>query len=379
MAVRVLVVDDSGFFRRRIVEILNADPSIEVVGTASNGQDAIDLAARLNPDVITMDIEMPVMDGITAVKRIMAQRPVPILMFSSLTTEGARATLEALEAGAVDFLPKKFEDIARDQEQAKEELRRRVRTVGRRRIPGLASGNPPGAVPAAGPGIRPSVPMRPSPQPAVQAPSPAVARPSRPVTDRAPLRLRDFKVVLIGTSTGGPLALQKVLCELPASFPLPLLLIQHMPATFTPAFAQRLDQLCRIQVKEAVDGDVLAPGLALLAPGGKQMVVDSARSGQHRIRITESAPEQHYRPSVDVTFNSAAAAFRGDALAIIMTGMGADGREGARLLKSRGSKIWAQDEESCVVYGMPAAVVDAGLADRVLPLSQIGKLLAEGS
>ncbi|EHQ51951.1 chemotaxis-specific methylesterase [Ectothiorhodospira sp. PHS-1] len=378
MAVRVLVVDDSGFFRRRIVEILNADPSIEVVGTAGNGQEAVELAASLSPDVITMDIEMPVMDGITAVRRIMARRPVPILMFSSITTEGAKATLDALEAGAVDFLPKKFEEIARDQEHAKEVLRRRVKAVGRRRFSQPTTSTPAVATSLAA-GSRPASAASPSGRSVTAAPPaiPAAPRSSRSVADRTPVQLRDFRVVLIGTSTGGPLALQKVLSELPAHFPLPLLLVQHMPGTFTPAFAQRLDQLCRIRVKEAVDGDVLTPGLALLAPGGKQMLVE-ARAGQQRIRITESAPEQHYRPSVDVTFNSAAAVFRGDALAIIMTGMGADGREGARLLKRCGSKIWAQDEESCVVYGMPAAVVDAGLADRILPLSQIGRLLAEG-
>ncbi|SEQ17517.1 two-component system, chemotaxis family, response regulator CheB [Ectothiorhodospira magna] len=383
MAVRVLVVDDSGFFRRRIVDILNADPSIEVVGSAVNGQEAVDQAARLRPDVITMDIEMPVMDGITAVRRIMARNPTPILMFSSLTTEGAKATLDALEAGAVDFLPKKFEDIARDQEQAKEVLRRRVKAVGRRRL----SRPPSGPSPAPGAAASTSESRPPTPPPARNLPTAtgtavrsegAAVRSERSSYDRKPVMINDFRVVLIGTSTGGPLALQKVLAELPAHFPLPLLLIQHMPASFTPAFAQRLDQLCRIRVKEAVDGDLLAPGLALLAPGGQQMVLES-RAGQVRVKITDSEPDQHYRPCVDVTFNSAAAIFRGDALAIIMTGMGADGREGARLLKRCGSKIWAQDENSCVVYGMPAAVVEAGLADRVLPLSQIGRLLAEGS
>ncbi|MCG5514190.1 protein-glutamate methylesterase/protein-glutamine glutaminase [Ectothiorhodospira shaposhnikovii] len=379
MAVRVLVVDDSGFFRRRIVEILNADPSIEVVGTAGNGQEAVELAASLGPDVITMDIEMPVMDGITAVKRIMARHPVPILMFSSITTEGAKATLDALEAGAVDFLPKKFEEIARDQEHAKEVLRRRVKAVGRRRFSRPTTSTTAVASPSgAASRVTPAPPLSGRPVMVVPPAGTPVPRSARSVPDRTPIQLRDFRVVLIGTSTGGPLALQKVLSELPAHFPLPLLLVQHMPGTFTPAFAQRLDQLCRIRVKEAADGDVLAPGLALLAPGGRQMLVE-ARSGQQRIRITDSSPEQHYRPSVDVTFNSAAAVFRGDALAIIMTGMGADGREGARLLKRCGSKIWAQDEESCVVYGMPAAVVDAGLADRILPLSQIGRLLAEGS
>ncbi|MBK1690710.1 protein-glutamate methylesterase/protein-glutamine glutaminase [Ectothiorhodospira mobilis] len=367
MAVRVLVVDDSGFFRRRIVDILNADPALEVVGTAANGQEAIDQTLALKPDVITMDIEMPVMDGITAVRRIMARQPVPILMFSSLTFEGARATLDALEAGAVDFLPKRFEDIAREQQEAKDVLCRRVRNIARRGRVGRTPtppAAPPGTAtrPAPGAGVR----TRPEPAPA-----------ARPEGERAPaLNLRDFRVVLIGTSTGGPLALQKVLAQLPARFPLPLLMVQHMPASFTPAFAQRLDQLCAIRVREAQDGDALEPGLALLAPGGQQMQVES-RGGRSRVRITEATPDQHYRPCVDVTFNSAAAAFRGDALAIVLTGMGADGREGARLLKRCGSTVWAQNEDTCVVYGMPAAVVDAGLADRVLPLEQIGKILAE--
>ncbi|MGM0676745.1 protein-glutamate methylesterase/protein-glutamine glutaminase [Ectothiorhodospira marina] len=374
MAVRVLVVDDSGFFRRRIVDILNADPSLEVVGTASNGQEAIDQVVALKPDVVTMDIEMPVMDGITAVRRIMARQPTAILMFSSLTFEGAKATLDALEAGAVDFLPKRFEDIARDQQEARDVLCRRVRAIGRRAS--VRSGRDLGArAPAPAPRSAPA----PTARQGVPPPATTTARTApRGSGDRAPPVLSDFKVVLIGTSTGGPLALQKVLAALPAHFPLPLLLVQHMPASFTPAFAQRLDQLCKIRVKEAEDGDALQPGLALLAPGGQQMQVE-CRGGQSRVRITESAADQHYRPCVDVTFNSAAACFRGDALAIVMTGMGADGREGARLLKRCGSTVWAQDEATCVVYGMPAAIAEAGLADRILPLPQIGKLLAEAS
>lgn len=358
MAVRALVVDDSGFFRRRIVEILDADPGIEVVGTAANGQEAIDEAAKLRPDVIVMDIEMPVMDGITAVRRIMARQPTPILMFSSLTFEGAKATLDALDAGAADFLPKRFEDISRDQQEARQVLCRRVRTLGLRR-----------ARPAPSPAGAPSAARPATAVPATSAP------PVR--ADRSPVRMRDFRAVLIGTSTGGPVALQKVLTALPANFPLPLLLVQHMPASFTPAFAQRLDSLCAIRVKEAADGDVLQPGLALLAPGGLQMVVES-RGGQQRVRIVESEAGQHYRPCVDVTFKSAAPVFGGQVLAIIMTGMGADGREGVRALKQLGAKVWAQDEDSCVVYGMPAAVAEAGLADRVLPLDQIGPLMASG-
>ena len=185
-----------------------------------------------------------------------------------------------------------------------------------------------------------------------------------------------YKLVAIGTSTGGPVALQQVLTKLPANFPLPLILIQHMPGSFTPAFAQRLDQQCAISVKEAQDGDELKPGLALLAPGGKQMLLEQ-RAGRAIVRITESLPGQNYKPSVDITFTAAAKTFPGQVLAVVLTGMGADGREGARLLKQGGATVWAQDEASCVVYGMPAAVAEAGLADAVLPLSEIGAAISQ--
>ena len=185
-----------------------------------------------------------------------------------------------------------------------------------------------------------------------------------------------FNLVAIGTSTGGPVALQEVLSKLPANFPLPIVLVQHMPASFTAAFAQRLNTQCAITVKLAEQGDELKPGVALLAPGGQQMLVES-RGGRAFIKINESLPEQNYRPCVDVTFRSLAKAFPGKVLAIVMTGMGADGREGARTLKQGGSKIWAQDEASCVVYGMPAAIVDAGLADNILPLANIGKCIVD--
>jgi two-component system, chemotaxis family, protein-glutamate methylesterase/glutaminase len=345
MAVRVLIVDDSGFFRRRLAEIFATDPGIDVVGTAANGQEAVEQVPRLKPDVITMDIEMPVMDGITAVRRIMASRPTPILMFSSLTTEGATATFEALEAGAADFLPKRLEDIAADRNAAIRELIARVRLLAAR-----------GARPAA----------------RLQAVSP-VREPVRTPAGR-PAGAGRYQVLAIGASTGGPVALQQVLTALPKEFPLPILLIQHMPGTFTGPFAQRLNQLCKITVKEAVEGDVLTPGQALLAPGGKQMLLEQ-RAGQVLVRIQEPEPGQNYKPSVDVTFSAVARAFPGKALALVLTGMGADGREGARLMKQGGSSVWAQDEKTCVVYGMPAAVAE--LADQVLPLPSIGPGIAQ--
>lgn len=360
MPIRVLVVDDSGFFRRRVSEMLNADPRMEVVGDAADGQEAIDKTLRLRPDVITMDIEMPVMDGITAVRRIMQARRTPILMFSSLTTDGAKATLDALDAGAVDYLPKKFEDISKDKEEARRHLCERVYSIASRGQARSLHQPPPAARPASTDRLR-------QPEPA--------APPLRRSAPPAP-RPGQIKVVAIGTSTGGPVALQEVLSKLPARFPVPILLIQHMPGSFTPAFAQRLDQQCAISVKEAADGDELKPGQALLAPGGKQMLIEQ-RGGRVFVRIRESEPGQNYKPCVDITFSSVAKVYPGKSLSVVLTGMGADGREGSRLLKQGGSAVWAQDEASCVVYGMPAAVVEAGLADQVLPLNEIGRSIAE--
>ncbi|WP_416426064.1 chemotaxis response regulator protein-glutamate methylesterase [Pseudomonas sp. App30] len=374
MAVKVLVVDDSGFFRRRVSEILSSDPAIQVVGTATNGKEAIELAQSLKPDVITMDYEMPMMDGITAVRHIMQRCPTPVLMFSSLTHEGARVTLDALDAGAVDYLPKNFEDISRNPEKVKQMLCEKVHTISRsnRRFsaysaPAAAAAPTPAAAVASSPAPAP----RPAPvrtPVASHAPAAAAHAPSSPAPKR-----KNYKLVAIGTSTGGPVALQRVLTQLPASFPAPIVLIQHMPAAFTKAFAERLDKLCRITVKEAEDGDVLRPGLALLAPGGKQMMVD----GRGTVKILPGDERLNYKPCVDITFGSAAKSYGDKVLAVVLTGMGADGREGARLLKQGGSHIWAQDEASCVIYGMPMAIVKANLADAVYGLDDIGRHLVE--
>lgn len=364
MPLNVLVVDDSAFFRRRIVEILNADIGIEVIGTAANGQEALEQAKRLNPDVVTMDIEMPVMDGITAVRRIMSESPRPILMFSTLTTDGAKATLDALDAGAMDFLPKRFSDMASDEEGAKMLLRRRVRALAR------SGRRPPPRAPETASGTR-------APSLQHSAASSARAAPLPVRSTSSPESVRSARALLIGTSTGGPVALQEVLKPLPKTFPLPIVLIQHMPASFTPAFAERLNNLCHIEVREAAEGDVLRPGLALLAPGGRQLVLEGG-GNQTRVRLAESPPGTIYKPSVDITFQSAVNALRSQVLALVLTGMGADGREGARALKAQGAQIWAQDAASSVVFGMPAAIIDAGLADQVLSLKEFGPALIKG-
>lgn len=362
MAVRVLVVDDSRFFRRRVTEMLESDPQIKVIDSAENGLEAVSKASRLKPDVITMDVEMPVMDGITATRKIMAANPTTILMFSSLTTEGAKSTLDALEAGAVDFLPKRFEDISNDRDEARRVLCERVRTVGTKRAPSPRAKT---VIPSTS-----SIASRTTSSSSKPGVSPAVRS-----TTGTKLVKGKTKIVAIGTSTGGPVALQNVLTKLPASFPVPIVLIQHMPGTFTKAFADRLNGSCAINVREAKDGDELFPGLALLAPGGQQMIVEK-RGSRSVIKIIDSEPNQNYKPCVDVTFSSVAKTYPGSALAVVLTGMGADGKEGAKLLKQGGAQIWAQNESSCVVYGMPAAIVDSGLADRVLPLDDVGNTLA---
>ncbi|APQ11125.1 chemotaxis protein CheY [Pseudomonas oryzihabitans] len=368
MPVKVLVVDDSGFFRRRLKEILAADPNISVVGTASNGREGVDQALALRPDVITMDYEMPMMDGITAVRHIMQKCPTPVLMFSSLTHEGARVTLDALDAGAVDYLPKNFEDISRNPASVQKLLCEKIHHIARSNRRFAVA---PSVAAAAAPAAPAPTSARPTPRPAPSAGTPAPHAPAAPASP--PPKRKHYRLVAIGTSTGGPVALQRVLTQLPANFPAPLVLIQHMPAAFTKAFAERLDKLCRISVKEAEDGDQLRPGLALLAPGGKQMMVD----GRGTVKILPGDERLNYKPCVDVTFGSAAKAYADKVLAVVLTGMGADGREGARMLKQVGSQVWAQDEASCVIYGMPMAIAKANLADAIYGLDDIGKYLTE--
>ncbi|WP_061008709.1 chemotaxis response regulator protein-glutamate methylesterase [Vibrio sp. CUB2] len=362
MAIKVLVVDDSSFFRRRVSEIINSESRLEVIDVAVNGREAVEKAKTLKPDVITMDIEMPVMDGITAVREIMAASPTPILMFSSLTHDGAKATLDALDAGALDFLPKKFEDIARNRDEAVSLLQQRVIQIASKR----AFMRRPIARPATAATSSTARPL------ASRTSAPTASAPSRPMAAKFRASGKKYQLTAIGTSTGGPVALQKILTRLPVNYPHPIVLIQHMPATFTAAFASRLNTLCKIQVKEAQDGDVLQAGVAYLAPGGKQMMVDG-RAGAARLRIIDGGDRMNYKPCVDVTFGSAAKVYGDKVLSMVLTGMGADGREGARMLKSAGSTIWAQDEESCVVYGMPQAVAKAGISTEDLPLERIAE------
>lgn len=350
MTVRVLIVDDSGFFRRRLAAILSEDPQISVVATASNGQEAFEQVKRHKPDVITMDIEMPVMDGITATRKIMAHTPTPILMLSTWSTEGAKSTLDALDAGAVDYMPKRFEDISNDRDNAHRQLCQRLHHLAKKTAPMK---------------IKTSTVHT----PVAKTPAPA----SIPATRIASQQLR---IVVIGTSTGGPVALQKVLSQLPLNFPYPILLVQHMPATFTPSFAERLNKQCQIKIKHAENGDRLIAGTAYLAPGGMQMLLKGS-TNQAFIEIQASQSSQTYKPCVDITFDSVAMIYPQQTLAIILTGMGSDGNKSCQKLHELGSKIWAQDEKSSTIYGMPMAIAKSGIADGIYNLNDLGHHLAE--
>lgn len=375
MTVTVLIVDDSSFFRRRLTEMIDQCPGLRVVGTASNGREGVAKAIELKPDVITMDYEMPIMDGISAVREIMAKQPTPILMFSSLTYEGARVTFDSLEAGAVDYLPKNFDEISRNALELKNKLAERINMVAKARKRSSASASAPAprpAAPAPAP-LKSTVREQPVRETPVAAPAPQQKTAEPPRASASTRARKHYGLVAIGTSTGGPVALQQVLTALPANFPSPIVLIQHMPGTFTSAFAERLNSLCKIDVKEAIDGDSLRPGLALLAPGGKQLMI--SKGG--KVKVLPGDERVNYKPCVDITFASAANVYRDQVLAIVLTGMGADGCEGARVLKQNGSSVWAQDEATSVIYGMPMAVAKANLTDEILALNAIGPRLAE--
>lgn len=370
MTYTVLVVDDSSFFRRRVTDILNKDPKLNVIDVAVNGQEAVEKAISLKPDVITMDIEMPVLNGIDAVKQIMTKSPTAILMFSSLTHQGAKATLEALEAGAIDFLPKKFSEIAKSSDEAGSLLRQRVVEIARK--PGNLKAR---AVIRS----RTSSPILTKEK--LTTSNLSSSTPSGHTTKEKKALTRssgkEYKLMAIGTSTGGPVALQKILIQLEQHFPLPIIIVQHMPAAFTAAFASRLNSMCKITVKEASNGDVLKPGHAYLAPGGRQMIITGSEQSAKIKILDDNSPKITFKPSVDISFGSAAKTFGGKVLGVILTGMGSDGKEGSRMLKSKGASIWSQDEESCVVYGMPQAIDKAGLSDLSLPLELIAASAAK--
>lgn len=340
--IRVLVVDDSAFMRKALTKMLESDPGIRVVGTARDGVDALERVRQLDPDLVTLDVEMPRLDGLGALTRIMAEAPRPVLMVSSLTEAGAEVTLKALDQGALDYVPKAIGGNVLDVVHIETALCQKVRTLARR---SARSGD--GTV-------RPE-PHRPAPERAGPAPEG---------------KLGPARFVAIGASTGGPPALQRLFSAFSPGFPAPVVVVQHMPKAFTGAFARRLNGVGPLAVKEAESGDALEPGCAFVAPGGSQLLV--RRDGKHlSLQVSEEPSDTLHRPSVDVTFRSFAAAVGTSTLAVVLTGMGSDGCAGVRALKDQGASAIAQEAGSCVVYGMPRAVVDAGLADAILPIEAV--------
>lgn len=345
---RVLIVDDSSFMRMAIRSILSKDPSFDIVGSAVDGVEGVEKAIALKPDIITMDVEMPRLDGIAALRQIMAKAPTRVLMVSTLTNEGAKATFEALDAGALDYIPKNVTDSAEAQNIFREELLRKVREAIRSHV------------------RRPAAPSVLRPAGAVPA-----AAPPRPTASR--FVGKKINYVGIGASTGGPVALQEVLSRIPVNFPYGIIVGIHMPKAFTGPYADRLNAKCSMTIREAVDGDVLKPGLALIAPGGMHTTL--VRQGGNvvvKTVPTSAYPQYVYIPSVDLMISSLAEATNGSMLGVILTGMGNDGFKGMQLLKSKGGLTIAQDEATSTIYGMPKACVDGGVADEVLPLGQIG-------
>ena len=334
--IRVLVVDDSAFVRQALTRMLSAASGMEVVGTAVDGQDGLEKVLLLRPDVVTLDVKMPRLGGLEALQQIMERCPTPVLLLSSLTSEGADITLRGLELGAVDFIDKSSVQGNMNLLNIAKELVAKVRALAgapRRRLVPLAAA--------------------PSVLPVPRAPA------------AAPVEL-----VAIGTSTGGPPALQRIIPRLPAAFAGTILVVQHMPVGFTRSLAERLDQRSDLMVREARDGEPLVPGRVLIAPAGRHLKLHRVH-GEARVLLDYEPLDALHRPSVDVLMQSAARTFGGAVLGVVLTGMGADGVEGLRAIRAAGGRTLAESEDTCVIYGMPKAAIEAGVVHRVAALDRI--------
>lgn len=364
--IRVLVVDDSALMRQMIARILT-EAGMEVVGTARDGIDALEKAARLRPDVITLDVEMPRMDGLTALRRLMAERPLPVVMLSSLTQEHAPAAVEALAIGAVDVVGKPGGTISLNLMEIADEIVRKVRAAATAKVaPGA---RPPaaavsGRLQAERDGVqaaRAEVRETGEGEWPEQRRRELAQTPHEGPATRRRASMAEPPLVVVGSSTGGPKALTQLFTALPGDFPAPVVVVQHMPAGFTHALAQRLNQLSPLAIAEAIPGRVPRAGEAWVAKGGVHLIFDHAKAMCEEL----SPPHMGVRPAVDITLESAVQRWGGNVVAVILTGMGMDGARGSRKVKQAGGKVLAQDEQSSVIYGMPRAVVEMGLADRV--------------
>lgn len=339
MRIKVLVVDDSAFMRKVISDMISSDPNMEVVATAKNGEEALQMIVEHKPDVVTMDIEMPKMDGLTALKQIMEVRPMPVIMLSSLTTSGAVETLKALDYGAFDFITKPTSLVKVSTPEVREELLSKIRIASKTKV------------------------SRPMFAPRETA---RIIETDKRTTGRTKFK----KLIAIGTSTGGPRALQDVIPYIPKDIEAGILIVQHMPPGFTKSLAERLDSMSQIRVKEAEDGDVINAGVAYLAPGDSHIKV-TKQGGQFVIKLDNGERVSGHKPSVDALMYSIAALSDRNVIGVIMTGMGADGADGMSKLKQNRGYVIAQDEESCVVFGMPKSTIKLGVVDKVVSLSNI--------
>ena len=342
---RVLVVDDSAFMRKVISDMIAQDDAFEVIGTARDGLDALEKIERLQPDVVTLDVEMPRKDGLATLRELMGKRPVPVIMLSSVTQAGTKATMEALALGAVDFIAKPSGSISLDIEDVRDELLRKLKAAVGARVQATTLPPPPATRVIAGQGVPPHQPV----------PS-GGGRPTTTV------------LIAIGASTGGPRALEEVIRQFPGDLPAGVLVVQHMPAGFTRSMAERLDQIASVRVKEAQEGDRVSAGVVYIAPGDYHMTV----SREQVIHLEQSPSVNYVRPSIDVTMLALPAVYSTQLVGVILTGMGKDGSAGMAKIRAAGGVTIVQDENTSTIYSMPRAVVENGDADFVLPLDRIG-------
>lgn len=337
--IRTLIVDDSAFVRKVVREMLSRSPFIEVVGAARDGEEALELVEELSPDVVTCDLQMPRMDGVRFVREQMSRKPLPILVLTASTMD-AEATLEAMEAGAVDFVQKPTALANEALLAIRDGLVEKVKEAARASLH--------------------------------QTPEAVPIRPPAKIGRRS-----NIDIVVIGISTGGPQALRFLIPQFPADFPVPIAVVLHMPIGYTQPYAQKLAELSKLLVKEAREGDFIAPGTVLFAPAGRHMLLRGSENGLFKTHLTLHPVDLPHRPAADILFQSAAEVYRDRVLGVVMTGMGSDGRQGAAWIKAQGGTVLTEAEESCVIYGMPRSVVEAGLSDGAIPLNEMAAAIIE--
>lgn len=377
--IKVIIVDDSNFMRRAISNLISRDPGISVIATARDGYEAVELVKNLEPDVVTLDIEMEGMSGIETLAEIMRVHPVPVLMVSAYSSQGADVTVEALRLGAVDFIEKPSGVVSVDMHTVSESLIRKIKMAAKAEPKVLDAVH---RMPPSRPAAQSLPPLRfPEPPPSSSRPANVVSLPAEAVMDPArkpvPPGLPPPRIIAIASSTGGVQALQHLLGGLPENFELPVVVVQHMPAKFTRSFATDLDRTVPIMVREAEDGMPVRPGVAYVAPGGIHMIVAPVqeRANQYCIRLTESPSDLVLKPSADILFSAVAEVYGPSAIGVILTGMGSDGTAGLRRMKDAGAYNIAQNRETCVVFGMPKAAIEANVIDEVIPLQSIADTL----